>query len=162
MKTLILYKSKYGSTRQYANWIADEIPDSILKDLETITDTELEQTDMIIIGSYIYLGRIQALKFICAKWNILKSKHLYLFTVGMIPPQAKASLLTYNTIPDYIRTKIEYSQLPGTISQNKLTWIDRLIVKLIHSQKSHNSQTQTKYGQDNITPIINFINKHIR
>lgn len=50
MKTLILYATKHGATRKIAKLIAQEIPDSVVKDVEE-SDPHLPSYDCVILGS---------------------------------------------------------------------------------------------------------------
>ena len=50
MNILILYKTKYGSSEQYAKWIAEEVKADI-SDVESFDINRLDSYDTIIIGS---------------------------------------------------------------------------------------------------------------
>ena len=72
MKTLILYKSKYGVTKKYAYWIHQKLPDSQIENIEIVNPNELENFDTIIIGSNTNIGQIATLDFIVDNWNVLQ------------------------------------------------------------------------------------------
>ena len=55
MKTLILYATKHGATRKIAKLIAQEIPDSVVKDVEE-SDPHLPSYDCVILGSSLMAG----------------------------------------------------------------------------------------------------------
>ena len=57
MKTLILYATKHGATRKIAKLIAQEIPDSVVKDVEE-SDPHLPSYDCVILGSSLMAGQI--------------------------------------------------------------------------------------------------------
>ena len=48
MKTLVIYKSKYGSTKQYAEWIAEEL-DCEAVDAKSVKPLDLEKYDIVPI-----------------------------------------------------------------------------------------------------------------
>ena len=56
MKTLILYATKHGATRKIAKLIAQEIPDSVVKDVEE-SDPHLPSYDCVILGSSLRPGK---------------------------------------------------------------------------------------------------------
>jgi menaquinone-dependent protoporphyrinogen IX oxidase len=57
MKGVIIYKSKYGSTRQYARWLSDELKLPARQPHEISSDF-FANCDFIIIGSGVYIGKL--------------------------------------------------------------------------------------------------------
>mgnify|MGYP000923732363 FL=1 len=68
MKTLILYKSKYGSTKQYAEYLNQNIKNSYLVSIDDFKKDCLNEYDNIILGSSTYMGQIQILKELIDMW----------------------------------------------------------------------------------------------
>ncbi|WP_423189840.1 flavodoxin domain-containing protein [Alkalibacterium sp. f15] len=61
MKNIVLYKSKYGHTFQYATWIAEDLGWEI-RDFSEFKKTEIKDYDTIIFGSGVYMGKINKIK----------------------------------------------------------------------------------------------------
>ncbi len=61
-KGAIIYRSKYGSTQQYAEWLGDRLNLPVF-DPTTITPQQLANYDYLLIGSPIYIG-----KMLIRKW----------------------------------------------------------------------------------------------
>ena len=150
MNILILYKTKYGSTGQYAKWIAEEVKADI-SDVESFDINRLDSYGAIIIGSPTYMGNIQMKDFLEQHWEILKHKNIYLFTVGMFPWESPESKKSFEMIPEYIRDKIGFSKLPGRLDAGKLSLSEKLIVKLTKAQP------EDKVHRDNIAPIVKWV-----
>lgn len=152
MKILILYKTKYGSTEQYARWIAEEVNADIY-DVGSFNIDNLDNYDIIIIGSPTYMGQIKMKGFIEKNWEILKSKNIYLFNVGMFPWETPESRKSFEMIPEHIRDKIGFSKLPGRLDPGRLNLLEKLMVKLTKAMP------EDKVSRDNITPIVKWIKK---
>lgn len=67
MKTLIAYASKYGATRDCALRLAEKFgPDADVVDLNAGAAPDLDGYDRVILGSPMYMGRIQkSVKRLC-------------------------------------------------------------------------------------------------
>lgn len=85
MKTIVVYKSKTGYTKKYAEWIAEELNCGIKENasLEDIMDY-----DMIICGGGMYAGSLNGAKLITGNMSKLSGKKLVLFAVGANPGHA--------------------------------------------------------------------------
>ncbi len=75
MKNIVLYKSKYGNTYQYATWIADELQWEI-RDFSKFTKAEVNNYQNIIFGSGVYMGRMNKNKKVL-QW--FKDKPIIIF-----------------------------------------------------------------------------------
>lgn len=130
MATLVVYESKYGSTKQYAEWIATEIG-AELKHISDVSVTDLARFERVIIGGYLHMGKIIGVKFLCDEWNVLQNKNVILFTVsGAGPGPAEEKFYTDN-IPAHIREKIAHFGLLGRAMDLDLK--DRLLVAVPQS-----------------------------
>ena len=139
MKVLILYKSKAGSTKQYAEWLHQAIKESVIYDLGEFNIDDISHYDLIIIGSRTYMGRIDAQKFIVKNWAALKERRVFLFSVGLLPQEEEASRQAYELIPKEIRAKLlGYEKLPGRLDFESLNLLDKTISKLLGTKQSDN------------------------
>ena len=150
MNILILFRTKYGSTEQYAKWIAEEVNADIF-DVESFDINRLDNYGTIIIGSPTYMGNIQMKDFLEQNWEILKHKKIYLYTVGMFPWESPESKKSFEMIPEHIRDKIGFSKLPGRLDTRKLSLSEKLIAKLT---KAH---SEDKVHRENIAPVVKWV-----
>ena len=75
MKTIVVYKSKYGTAEQYAKWIAEEL-DCDIKELGEIRARDLEPYEGIIFGGGVHAGGIEGIdNFIKMVKPILKDAY---------------------------------------------------------------------------------------
>ncbi|MGF7143161.1 menaquinone-dependent protoporphyrinogen IX oxidase [Anaerotaenia torta] len=86
-KAVVIYKSKTGFTKKYAQWIGEElncvsIPYSEGKRIS------LEDYDIIIFGGGLYAGMINGLKWFKGELPKLHGKKVAIFATGATPPGA--------------------------------------------------------------------------
>jgi ADP-ribose pyrophosphatase len=130
MNAFVIYKSKHGTTKQYAEWIAEELHTRAAC-VDDVTDEDIKKHDTILLGSSVYASNIIIRPFLEHKWPLLEKKKLILFAVGKIPKDAVASVEGYERIPVVIRSHLIYFKLKGEIRWEKLDWWEKLIVWLI-------------------------------
>lgn len=82
MKTLILYRSLYGSTEQYARWIQEELS-AELDIVENLGKHSLEDYELIIVGEGVYAGQLKAAKQIVPIIEKYPDKKYIFFIVGI-------------------------------------------------------------------------------
>ena len=98
-KIAVIYKTKYGSTKKYAGWIALKLY-ADLYEISDIRSKHLDEYETIIFGGGIYRGKINGLNFIDQNYNKIKDKNIYIFSVGMesISENRKESLIKNNIL----------------------------------------------------------------
>jgi len=134
MKTAILYRSFFGTTKQYAEWLHEEIDSDIFK-YNKIKKEALLSYDFIILCTATYAGLISLKGYLKKKWDILKDKKVVLLVVGSAPADDEWSIRSYNKIPEQIRKSIKYFKIPGKMG----------------------SQDAGKIKKENLTPILDYL-----
>ena len=128
MKGIIIYKSKYGSTRQYAKWLQE----STGFDLFEVGKEpgNLSGYDTIILGCSIVIGSLTLKNWINTNWRSIQDKTIALMVTsaaGDIQTCEKA--VTGSLFADTL-DKIHTFALPGRYIVEKLTYFDGLLVKI--------------------------------
>lgn len=80
----VVYKSKYGSTKIYAQWISQETKADLFEGSE-IDAEKLSEYDTIIYGGGLYADGISGISIITKNYETLKNKRIVVFTVGIAP-----------------------------------------------------------------------------
>ncbi len=84
METVVVYKTKYGSTKNYADWIGEKLRCRVA-DAKEITIDTLEKYDTIIYGGGLYAEIINGLTLITKNIDRLKNKKIAVYTTGITP-----------------------------------------------------------------------------
>jgi flavodoxin len=125
---LIIYKSKYGSTKEYAEWIASETKADIVP-LKEITWDNLEKYKKVVFGTYLHIGTLVGIEEILKKWSYLEKKRFVLFSVSAAKPGNPTIEDAYvKGVPASIRAKTKFFQLRGRMI--KLDLIDSIAVSV--------------------------------
>lgn len=131
MKGMIIYKGKYGATRQYAIWLGSAL-DLPVVPAGTEKPAQLSEADFVILGTSIYIGKLQLKKWISENQALLAGRKLYLFLVAGTPVEEKEKLMGYirSNLPGEVRKRCKYFFFPGKLEFNKLSWKDKLLLKI--------------------------------
>ena len=117
MENIVVYESKYGSTRRYAKWIGEELNCKVCQ----ISDIELEELtsyDNIIFGVWLCAGKVKGLDKIWNNMDKFKNRNLIVIAVGLSEDgdeQYKELLKQFEDFPNvqnfYLRGAMDYKNL---------------------------------------------------
>ena len=131
MKGLVIYKGKYGTTKQYAMWIGQELQLSVAS-ADRFPIDELPKYDYFILGSSVYIGQLEIKKWVKKNLRILQNKKIFFFQVAGSPPEQIEKRESYNTAslsPDILK-KFQFYYLPGRMIMRNLSAWDRFMLKM--------------------------------
>ena len=129
MKTIVVYKSKYGYTKKYAEWIASSLGCDIK---ENASFDDIAAYDAVIFGGGIYAGRINGASLITKNFGKLAGKKLALFAVGSNAGH-KDELEEFwkKALDGNIRDKIPHFYLRCGFDYGRLKIGDRLMMNML-------------------------------
>ena len=80
--TIVVYQSKYGSTRKYAQWL-ETLIDCDCVSVDDLKKKELPYYDNIIFGGGIHAGGITGINLIKKNYKKIHDKNIIIFAVGI-------------------------------------------------------------------------------
>lgn len=142
MKTIILYATKYGASREIARRIAEKLPDTSLCDLKRDTVPPLSQYGCVIIGGSLYAGmlRKEAKNFAAQHASELSGKKLGLFLSGMDGREESLAAYFGNNFPQEVLQNAKTKAfLGGIYDPSKVGFLSRIIFKAAAKQSEYKS-----------------------
>ena len=131
MKGLVIYKGKYGATKQYAIWIGQELQLTVAS-ADRFPLDELPKYDYIILGSSVYIGKLEIKDWLKKNFQVLRNKKIFLFQVAGSPSDQIEKRESYNkaSLSSTILEKIQFYYLPGRMIMRNLSGWDRFMLKM--------------------------------
>ena len=132
MNALVIYSSKAGFTKKYAEWIAVELSADLL-DISQVKGPEIfESYDTVIFGGGMHVGRINDIKLIKKNLDKLAGKKVIVFGVGI----AKATHQRYEEYEDKNfngkqRGVLKFFYFQGGLNVEKLPKRDKLMMSMM-------------------------------
>lgn len=141
-KGIVLYQSKYGATKKYAEWLREKTGYDCIE-TQKADVSHLLNYDTIILGGGVYASGILGLKFLKKNISLLTDKKIAVFAVGASPYDEKAIIQGKN-----LHFKDKLSNIPlfyfrGTWDEEKMTFKDRTLCRML--QKAVAKQNPDKY-----------------
>lgn len=131
MKAVVIYASKSGFTKKYAEWISKEV-NADLFELKNVKADILTEYDTVIYGGGLYAVGINGIKFIKNNMDKLIGKKVAIYTTGATPYRDE----TVNEVRDINFTveeqkHIRFFYMRGGFDYNKLKPIDKVLMTLL-------------------------------
>lgn len=128
----VIYKSKYGSTKKYAEWISEKLKCDLFE-ISEIEGNKLKKYSTIIFGGGIYASGINGIKFINKNYEIIKDKNIIIFTVGLSSTDDKSifkPIIEKNFTQD-MQEDIDFFHLRGGIDYKKLSLLHKTMMAML-------------------------------
>lgn len=174
--TVVIYESKYGSTKTYAQWIAEELACPIFERKE-FNPKDFEKYEVIIYGGGLYAGGISGIKLMKENWNHLSNKKIILFTCGIADPANPENISSIRTslqktLSPEMMARIRLFHLRGRIDYSELNFIHKAMMAMLRrmllkkdtaSLTKEDRQLLAAYGKrtdfinrDTIIPLVKY------
>ena len=131
MRGLVIYKGKYGATKQYAMWIGQELQLPVAS-ADRFHIDDLPNYDYFILGSSVYIGKLEIKNWLKKNFTVLENKKIFFFQVAASPIEQIEKRQSYNkaSLPPSILKKIQFYYLPGRMIMRNLSGWDRFMLKM--------------------------------
>ncbi len=133
MNAIVIYKSKYGSTKQYAQWIAEELGCKACE-VKSVKASRLSEYDTIIYGGGLYAEVIAGVTLITKNFDALSDKKLIVFSTGITPLECRdyydTIVLEKNFKPEML-SKIKVYNFLGKMIIDELSPAHKAALKML-------------------------------
>lgn len=150
MKTVVIYKSKTGFAKKYAEWIAKDLSADIFE-FSNVTVNMLTQYDTIIYGGSLYAAGINGVKLITQNIDKFKGKKVVVFATGVSPSREDTinEVVNKNFTPDQ-QKYIKFFYLRGGFNYSKLTHFDKVLMTLLKWKIKNKRKKKKELTRDEI------------
>ncbi len=158
MKCAIVFTGTYGSTAQYAEWIAEKTGLPVF-DVRS-ADINLADYDSLLIGTPIYYYKPVIGPWIERNLSNLLQKKLILFTVSGAPAGPTLDEWISKSLPAEFTTRMQHFALRGRMDLKRLSFFHRMMLKIgsLLDSKSDSSVEEWEgfdhMDKGSIAPII--------
>ncbi len=129
-KGVILYQSKYGATKKYAEWLTEKTSFACIETKKAEV-SHLLNFDIIILGGGVYASAISGLKFLKKNINRLTGRKIAVFAVGASPYDEKAVMQIRDQHFKGELSNVPLFYLRGAWNEDKMSFADRTLCKML-------------------------------
>ena len=133
MNAIVIYKTKYGSTKTYAEWIANEL-DCKAFDVKDIKVDNLSEYDTIIYGGGLYAETINGVTLITKNIDKLSDKKLIVYTTGITPLDCRDyydKMVIDKNFKGTTKDKVKVFNFMGKMVLDELSFAHRTALKAL-------------------------------
>ena len=158
MNGAILYATKYGSTAEYARWIADATG---LPAFDVRKDTvDPGVFDFLILATPVIYYKLLITGWVKRNMAALDGKPIIMVTVSGAPPGPKLDTWVGDSLPAEFVARVRHVALRGRQVPGQLSWFDRAML-IIAAWKNPDPEAsrEERHGfdymdKDSIAPIV--------
>jgi menaquinone-dependent protoporphyrinogen IX oxidase len=169
----VIFKTKYGHTKQYAEWISEKLKCDLFEQSEISAEKMLEY-DSIVYGGGLYASGILGIELITKNFSSLMGKNIVVFTVGLADPNIKSQFepIINKNFTDEMQKRINIFHLRGGINYKELGIVHKAMMAALKSSVKNKKGELTDedrlmletYGEKieftdkgTIEPIVSFV-----
>ncbi len=131
MKTVVVYRSKTGFARKYAEWIAEELAADIFE-ASRVSIGKLTAYDAIIYGGGVYISGINGVELITRNLDKLAGKRIAVFATGATPGrEEEIREIRDKNFSQAQQEKIGFFYLRGGFDFHRLKPVDKALMTLL-------------------------------
>lgn len=135
MKTVVIYKSNYGSTEIYAKWIAEDLKADLLKS-EKVNPSDFQKYDIIVYGGGLYAGSVNGISLLTKNLTKIQGKELFLFAVGssdmtVLETTNAISNAVRQKLPEVLLKQLHIYHFRGGMQYSKMSFVHRTMMKMM-------------------------------
>ena len=162
MKAIVVYKSKTGFTKKYAEWIHEATKFDILS-YDNTSGVSLSTYDLVIFGSRIHAGRIDGYKKAKELFDKSASKRFVVFATGATPNDAEDVIREFwsQNLSDDELGNIPHFYMQSGLCYEKMSFLDKTMMKMVASmlKKKEDKNAQEKGFEQAITSSYDISSK---
>jgi menaquinone-dependent protoporphyrinogen IX oxidase len=130
-KTVVVYKSNYGSTEKYARWIADDTKADLFRSNQ-IKPSKLIDYDTIVYCGGLYAGGMLGFSLIKKNYEKLKNKKMIVVAVGAtLKSTAECEDVKKQNLTPQMLDKVHFFLLRGGLNYAKMSLIHKTMLYLL-------------------------------
>lgn len=177
MKNIVVYESKYGFTKKYAEWIAIALSCDLCEK-KSIKPEFLKDYDTIIYGGGLYAGGVSGIDLLTKNYYAIRDKNIVLFTCGLADTTDKDNIVHIKSslskvLSAEMQDKIKIFNLRGGIDYSKLSIVHKSMMAMLHkimkskdysTLRNEDREMLNTYGKvvdftdrESIKPIIDYV-----
>lgn len=133
MKTMIVYSSKTGFTKRYAQWLAEALGAEMIpfEEARKKDDSFFADADAILYGGWSMAGKITNVEWFKGKIPGWKGKKLALFCVGASPAEIKeVEQLLQNILTEEEKKVAKAFYCQGGLAYEKMSLPCKIMMKV--------------------------------
>ena len=163
MKGAIFYSGQYGSTAQYADWIAEATGLPAFSIHDSYADPS--QYDFLVLGSSVIVFELTIREWVAKHLAQLMDMLIVLYSVSGAPPGPKVKRWIQTSLPNAFVAHVNHVALQGRLDRDSLPWWTRLTLRIGAMMNANKQAKQDELrgfdymDKTSIAPIVAYVHE---
>lgn len=145
-KIVVIYQSKYGAVKKYAEWIADALHGDLFEKGKMSAE-KMMGYDTIIYGGGIYAGGISGISLIVKNYEKIKGKNIVLFTCGLANTKIEENVKHIRkemkkSLPEGLMNQAMIYHFRGNMDYSQLTPVHKIMMKMMNNMIAKKTESE--------------------
>lgn len=152
-KSIIIYKSKYGAAKEYADLLGEKIHCEAFENSH-LNPKQINSFDTVLLCGGVYASHISGISFLKRNYKDLKDKKVVIFAVGAYPysEQMISELKRQNLKGTMSNITLFYGR--GIWNEETLTFKDRLLCNMVKKLAEKKSSSPDEPQGNSLISIL--------
>lgn len=153
-KVAIVYSSKYGHTKQYADWLVEDIGDSDVIEISKFNITQMMAYKLVIFACGVYSDKMAIMEYVKKNVSAIPAQKTMIMAVSWYTngsAEAKEKLIAEN-YPEQFKGSVPLYVVNSGINKKQISKVDSM--KLIAAQVSIEKKDGRSSDDINMLAII--------
>ncbi len=149
--TVVIYRSKYGATKNYAQWIAEELGCECVE-AKYFSARDFSKYETVIYGAGLYGNSIAGISLLTKNMDLLEGKKIIVFSTAVTPPDCREyydGMVLDRSIPMELRGEIKVYNFLGKMILKEMSLPHRAAIlslkKVMGAKKNRTELEQMLY-----------------
>lgn len=133
MNAIVVYKSKYGSTKKYAEWISESL-ECECAEAKNVSVNDLLKYDAIIYGGGLYAEIINGASLISKNTDKLSDKKIAVYSTGITPLDCRDyydKMVIEKNFKNGVPSNVKVFNFTGKMILDELSLVHRTALKAL-------------------------------
>jgi len=135
--TVVLYKSKHGTTKQYAEWIAEDLRADI-SEASSFPGGAWEKYSKVIYCGSMYANSVKGLRLLARYHSRLRGKKIIVVGCGLSYPHIVETIQRIvngmaKQLPKGLHANVRLFLVRGAVCYSKLGIFEKMILKMLET-----------------------------
>ena len=130
MNGIVIYRSKYGAARKYAEWISERTG-FVLKDIVDVRQKDILAADNVVVGFGVYAATLPGINFLSRNSRDLVGKRVFIYACGASPYDERAVEELHDKVFVGPLEPLPLFYMRGAFDINSMSFMDRQMCRML-------------------------------
>lgn len=130
MNGIVIYRSKYGAAKKYAQWISARTG-FVLKDIVDVRQKDILEAENVVVGFGVYAKVLPGINFLSKHCKDLIGKRVFIYACGASPYNEREVRELHENVFTGPLEPLPLFYMRGAFNMNAMSFMDRQMCRML-------------------------------